>query len=127
MLASPLTYTEICYRLGWTRAGRGASTDLLVRLLGIQSTQTKKRIKGEIVNCTSTQSTIDIDRAITIADAIHIDFDELYEGLLPDQPTSGEECILCAADLLRHADDGLCGLCREEQNMVPGIQARRAA
>lgn len=120
-LASGLTPTEVCRRLGWERRTvsrdriyAGVDTTLLLRTLGL------RRWVGRPGAKASYQVTVALERAQHITAALGLDFDELYPDLtmaVVEEPAG--TCEECGLDLLWPAQ--LCGFC-----LSPVDRAERA-
>jgi hypothetical protein len=122
-LASGLTVSEVCRRLGWVRSdasSKGAETSRLKRGLGIEGTSASRFNRSRGYRPVSLVSTVEIGRAHAICEAIGVDFDELYAGLLPAQEVAGR-CSSCGNPLLWPAV--LCGFCEAEQAERFGVAA----
>jgi hypothetical protein len=113
-LASPMTLSDVCHRLGWVRSdgsSKGAETSRLKRGLGIEATKNRMKETGHVSE--TFVATIEIVKAKAICDVLGVDFDELY----PDLPTTrarGGRCVSCGESLLRPVADQTCGFCIEE-------------
>jgi hypothetical protein len=115
-LSSPMTASEVCFAVGWRRDKTGrndthADTTLLMRTLGLSTTLNRARKSGEIYR--STYQTVTIVNAQAICAALGVDFDELYEGLLPAQEPAG--VCGCGNPMLRPAPR--CQFCVEEAEL----------
>lgn len=105
-VASSLTASEVAWRCGWGREGRGADTTKLRRLLGL--TDTKTIANGRIYR--SFDVTVSIGNAKLLCQALEVDFDELYAEHDFEEEVAGE-CKLCGSPMLEPDPEDTCGLC----------------
>lgn len=119
-LRSGKTPSDVAYAMGWLYKGgpnRGADTTGVQRALGLSpSTTVYKGKRTKHFN-----RTISLEGAKAISRALHLDFDELYEGFIPPQQVDPEAglCETCDEQLVQPVEDQLCGWCREVQTLEP--------
>ncbi len=105
-LASGMTRSEVCERLGWlcTRPNGGLDADSsrLARVLGLRMVGAEYR------------DTVYLAVAAKIAEALGMDFDDAYEAYIPAVRPRGGLCVECGIALLRPVSDRTCGFCRDE-------------
>jgi hypothetical protein len=112
-LDSDLTASEVCRRLGWVSDAPGyvcGKTSNLARMLGLASSRNVIRGKTYV----NTNTTILQSHAQEICAVLDVDFDELYDGLLPEVKPRGGKCVTCGEWMLRPDPYGMCGFCHWE-------------
>lgn len=123
VLASDVELRHICIAVGLIRhdqRSESGDTTALKRFLGMTGTPCRSRAEG--TRSVSVLTTITADRAKRICEAIRVDFDELYDGKLPDQPWVAR-CRTCDVEMLDPHPEQLCGFCIAETEFVGGRAA----
>jgi hypothetical protein len=108
-VASRMTSSELARELGWQSPSGKYDTTMVMRTLGLHNS--RNVLNGKVY--TSANRTMDIDNARLMCRALGVDFDELYDGLLPEQEAAGE-CKLCYSPMLEPDPEDMCGFCRWE-------------
>ncbi len=121
LVRSPLRLATICRRMG---IDVRSNTTRIRRILGLDAYRSKSK-KGDYR--TIRQTRLSIVNAQRIAEALEVDFDELYAEYLPSQDPACL-CKLCLAPMLEPDPEDLCLMCREEIDLFGGVdQQWRAA
>lgn len=99
-------------------------TTRLRRVLGYGPTHGRRQSDG--TRTTYYQTTISLEFAEQICQAIGVDFDSLYADQIPEREPAGS-CKQCGAEMRKASPGKLCGLCLEERNPVPSALAEELA
>ena len=105
-LDSGLTLTEVCWRSGMIH-GDKPNTSQLARKLGLRPESSRSKTNVNVM----------VSSAQTIADALGVDFDELYEDVVINgrpSRTKTPMCPSCGLETIVEAE--MCGFCVEEMN-----------